>query len=283
MNTDSSSIVSSLGDGAAGGASVLPLILDIAVLVILLVVAIVGFKKGFLKGLVGLVGTVVAFIIAILCAAPVAEMVENGFGMTTSIANAVEGMLNGMEAFNVPLTDEGLSNALAELGLPGFISDMIIDVVSQLNIEGDPTIAQVVSPVIAGFISTAICGILLFIVSAILLNLFAGLLSKVFDKIPVIGAINHILGLALGLIKGLIFVYIVLGVLSVLPIQGVQDVLAQTTVINWLYEMNLIMLAIENLSVLTPIVEYVQDFISGLTGNTEGTETAAVILASLPC
>ena len=109
------------------------------------------------------------------------------------------------------------------------------------------------------------------------------MLSKVFDKIPVIGAINHILGLALGLIKGLIFVYIVLGVLSVLPIQGVQDVLAQTTVINWLYEMNLIMLAIENLSVLTPIVEYVQDFISGLTGNTEGTETAAAILASLPC
>ena len=283
MNTDFSSIVSSLGEGAAGGVSVLPLILDVAVLVILLVVAIVGYKKGFLKGLVGLVGTVVAFIIAILCAAPVAEMVESAFGMTTNIAGAVEGMLNGMEVFTVPLSDEGLSTALGELGLPGFIADMIIDVVAQLNIEGDPTIAQVVAPVIAGFISTAICGILLFIVSAILLNLFAGLLSKVFDKIPVIGAINHILGLALGLVKGLIVVYIVLGVLSVLPVQGLQDVLAQTTVINWLYETNLIMLAIQNLSVLSPIVEYVQEFISGLSGNAQETETVAAVLASLPC
>lgn len=276
-----SSSSSAMGEAISGG-SVLPLILDIAVVLFLLIFAIVGFKKGFLKGLVGLVGTVVAFIIAILCAAPLAEFVENNFGMTTGIANSIESALNGVEGFNVPLTDEGLSTALSNLGLPGFLSDMIISVVSQLSIEGDPTIAQVVAPVIAGFLATAICGVILFIVSAILLNLFAGLLSKVFDKIPVIGAINHILGLALGLVKGLIFVYIILGVLSLIPVQGLQDVLAQTTVINWLYEMNLIMLAIENISALTPIVEYVQGFIGGLTGGTEGTETAAAILASMP-
>ena len=148
--------------------------------------------------------------------------------------------------------------------------------------EGDPTVAQVVAPVIAGFLATAICGVGLFIVAAIVLNLLAGALSKLFDKIPVIGAINHILGLALGLIKGLIFVYIILGVCSVIPVQAVQDTLAETTVIQWLYETNLIMLAIENISALTPIVEYVQDFINGLMGGGEGTETAAVILASLP-
>ncbi len=272
----------SAAEGAAGIGAFLPLILDIAVIVFLLVFVIVGFKKGFLKGLVGLIGTAVAIVIAILCAAPLAGFLEDTFGMTTAISGNIENALNGVDGFTVPMTDEGLSAALANLGIPGFLSDMIIDVVAQLNIEGDPTVAQVVAPVIAGFLATAICGVGLFIVAAIVLNLLAGALSKLFDKIPVIGAINHILGLALGLIKGLIFVYIILGVCSVIPVQAVQDTLAETTVIQWLYETNLIMLAIENISALTPIVEYVQDFINGLMGGGEGTETAAVILASLP-
>ncbi len=258
----------------------LPLILDIVVVLFLLIIVIVGWKKGLLRGLVGLISTIVAFFVAIFFAGTVADFAESTFGVTTSITGWMEGVLNGVDGFNVSMSDEGITTALGNLGLPDFLADMVLGVVEQLNIEGAPTIAQVVAPVLAGFIATAICGIALFIVSAIVLNLLAGFLSKVFDKIPVIGAVNHLLGFVLGAVKGLIFVYIVLAVLSILPFEELQDALAQATVISWLYENNLIMLALEQLSAFTPIVDYVQDFIGGLTGS--GEETASVILASMP-
>ena len=281
MFTESASSFDS-GSAGAGFMEYLPLILDIVLILFLLIVAIVGCKKGFLRGLVGLIGTIVAFVIAILCAAPVAEFVENAFGMTSGIAENLEGSLSDIDAFNVPMSDEGLTAALAELGLPGFLTDMILDVVAGLQIEGSPTVAQVVAPALAQMLAIAICGVVLFVVAAIVLNLLAGFLSKVLDKIPVVGAINHILGLALGLVKGLIVVYIILAVLSLLPVQSVQDTLAQTTVINWLLQNNLIMLAVEQISALQPVVEYVQGFIGGLTGGGENTVTAMGVMAGLP-
>ena len=250
--------------GAAGGIPI-PLILDLAVVIVFLIFAFIGAKKGFLKGIVGMVGTILAIIITYQFAEPFTQFMEEQFGLTTTISSWLESFLNQNELFRVELSDEGISKALESLGLPEFLSSMVMDVIAQTEITGAPTISQAVAPALGGIISSTVCGGVLLFGSSLLLKLVSALLSGIFDKIPVLGGINRFLGFVLGCVKALVLIYIVLGILSVLPITELHTLLNQTTIIAWLYQTNLLILLIQQISSIGFIVEHVQNFIAGLT------------------
>ncbi len=251
--------------GVAGGGSV-PLILDLAVVIIFLIFAFIGAKNGFLKGIVGMMGTILAIIITYNFAEPFTQFMENQFGLTTTISSWVESFLNQNELFRVELSDEGISKALESLGLPSFLSSMVMDVIAQTEITGAPTVAQAVAPALGGIISSVLCGGALLFGSGLLLKLASALLSGILDNIPVLGGINRFLGFVLGGIKALVLIYIVLGILSVLPITELHTLLNQTTIIAWLYQTNLLILLIQQIASIGFIVEHVQEFIRSLTG-----------------
>ena len=252
--------------GSAGGIPPVPLILDLAVVIIFLIFAFIGAKKGFLKGIVGMVGTILAIIITYQFAQPFTQFMEDQFGLTTTISSWLESFLNQNELFRVELSDEGISKALESLGLPGFLSSMVMDVIAQTEITGTPTVAQVVAPAFGGIISSTVFGGALLFGSGLLLKLASALLSGIFDKIPVLGGINRFLGFVLGGVKALVLIYIVLGIVSVLPITELHTLLNQTTIIAWLYQTNLLILLIQQIASIGFIVEHVQEFIGSLTG-----------------
>lgn len=269
-----------VADGAESGIAIIPIVLDVIVGVFLLIYAIIGFKKGFLKGLVGLLGTIIALVIAFSLTSVVVGFLNEHFHWNESMASWFEGMLNEKEGFSQPMTQAGVESALEGLGLPGFLSGMVLKIVAGLTNTDGLTIAQVVSSALAGLLLTAIVGVLIFIISAILLNALANLISKLLDKLPVLGTLNHFLGLLLGLVKALIFIYIILGVLSLLPFDSLRECLNQTYLISWMQENNLLLIIVQQLSSFDSIIKSVQDFINGLL-NGGGEETRALIQAGI--
>lgn len=272
------SILLAAAEGDSADVNYLPLILDVVAIVFLLIFMIRGYKKGFLKELVGLIGTIVAFFIAFSFAAPLADFLESQFGLTTMLSGWVEGILNGIEVFEVPLSGESLNNALDVLILPSFLKDTIQEILAGVQYEeGAVTIAQMLSPIFAGFLVSLICGIVLFIVSSVVLELLANVLSSILDKIPLLGGLNRLLGFLLGGVRALIYLYIILGVLSFLPFEELHECLKQTVFINWLVENNLIMLVFQQLFSSENLMETVQGFIDGLLGGGNPPSEPAVV------
>lgn len=80
------------------------------------------------------------------------------------------------------------------------------------------------------FLWTAIAGIAVFVVAKILLSLIAAGLTKIANSIKAVGAVNTLLGAAVGFLKAVILICAVLAVISVLPETAEFSVKAQTAI-----------------------------------------------------
>ena len=257
------SILSAAGNGAENIASFLPGILDILLLVFLLIFIISGYKKGFIKKIVKLVGIIVAFAVAYSFAGVVVELLNTHFQLSELLAGALEGGLMQNEAFAQPADIEGLEQALLGLNLPEMLTDALIQALEGLNITQGQTLANVVAIALAPILLSIIVGVALFIVALILITVLANLLSSFLDKVPLLGTLNHVLGMLVGALEAIIYVYIILAVLSFLPMADLQTILSQTTILNWLRENNIIMLLYEQILQSEDIMQTIQDMING--------------------
>ena len=74
-----------------------------------------------------------------------------------------------------------------------------------------------------------VAGVLVFIVLLVVLLLLFRLLSgglKWFNKLPVIGFFNRLGGALLGLLIGAVFAYVVISVISLVPVRGLMEAVA---------------------------------------------------------
>ncbi|MBQ3507076.1 MAG: CvpA family protein [Clostridia bacterium] len=95
--------------------------------------------------------------------------------------------------------------------------------------------SQSVSDGISGTISSVIGYILLFLIVYAVLTLAVVLLRRL-TNLPVVGTLDHLLGLALGLVGGLltaVFLALILG--AVLRISGNEEILEQTFLLRTVY------------------------------------------------
>ena len=189
----------------------------IASAVILLIIAIfmiVGAVKGFLGQIFGFIGGLAALILAIILCRPVANII---FSNTTWMDGLA---LKIADVFNLPDTEveaQNLTAALTEMNYPGFMQDSIVKLAESMN-EATVNLSIVISQTIAKFIIIALCFIALFILIRLGVLLLKGL-SKALTQLPVIGTVDKILGLVLGFLKGLLLVYVLMFLLSIIPLE----------------------------------------------------------------
>lgn len=97
-----------------------------------------------------------------------------------------------------------------------------------------------------------ISAILVFVIVCIILSIIGGLLSIV-DHLPVVRQINHFLGAVLGLLIGLLFVFIALTIIGLFSKEGLGHELAQlikqSDVLLWLYKINPITQLVKQISI----------------------------------
>ena len=229
---------------------------DVALILVFLIFMVVGIKKGFLGLLVGFLGLFMIFIISFLLYKPVSSLLAasplNGTltdmydGM---VLNWISGMDESVKTFvDVPvneLTNEQISAVLAELKLPGFILSSISNLINSAlsgssAAETSLTLKAIIVNGMENMTLSAIAWILMFIISSIVMFILRRFV-KVFNKIPVIGGINMLLGAVLNLIIGFLMVSIVTGLFVLISPSmpaSVIDYVNNTTILGWFYNSN---------------------------------------------
>lgn len=182
-----------------------------------------GYRKGLIKVAFGLVSFILAIIISVILYKPVSSFIINYTPIDDNIEAAVTERLDSSET-----TDEEIDNFVAN-----YFS----------NIKNAST--AVIADTISKTIINISCMIIVFIVAKIVLLLFK-FIGDLISKLPLIKQVNNIGGFLYGLLKGLVIIYILLALISILsPLVNLNElinIINKSIIANIMYNNNIILI-----------------------------------------
>jgi len=191
------------------------IIIDVFVVLAFVIFGIIGFKKGFLHSVLSLFSWVVCLGVAIWLAKYAAGWINGIYDFSGLIGGKIsKGLIKSndfyAQAINV-FEAGGKESLIAALPKDNKFIAQIAEAVfshSNVNMSSDATIASVLGNNLGHICMIVISGVLVFTVLKIAV-FFLGKLFKNIEQTTVLGGLNKILGLILGLIKaGIIIVAI---------------------------------------------------------------------------
>ena len=204
---------------------------DIALVLILGVSTWIAAKKGIFKSVYKLFSIVLTIIAVVLLSGPVGNMVESS-GLGIKIDQMV---YTGLIADKEYDKDLGKMVSTGEeenvSGLPEFVSDAV-----------STAAESAVVPAISEIVKKLVCAIIIYLVAKLLLFLIFLFIDGMF-KLPLLKSANKLLGAVVGLISGLLIVYIVCGIAS-LNVQYsavIREIIDGTYLVKYFYDQNYLM------------------------------------------
>ena len=185
-------------------------------LVDLIIISIIGTSTvlGYRKGLVGLIFKLFVFIVSLILVfalyKPVSNTIINNTGLDEAIASVIQSSLEKTpvaENENLSTSNSNLSEGSVKL-INGLISD------ASEKAKESSTLTYVsteLSYAIVRFISM----VLVFVIAKFAL-LFVKFFAEILASLPIISTFNKSGGLIYGLLKGLLIVYVILAIFSIL-------------------------------------------------------------------
>lgn len=156
---------------------------DIILIIIIAFFALLGAKKGLVKTLFGAVSTVISIVLSMILYKPVSGMLYDsatGDSIRTGVAEFIKEKMQTGE--NFPLFEQSVET----------LTSLVINAIS--------------------FIVVVLAVKVLIIVISNVLNIAT--------KLPVIKQANKLLGMAAGVLSGIIVCYIIIGVIATLSAEG---------------------------------------------------------------
>lgn len=213
------------------------LVIDLVILAIIVLNVGIGFKRGLTGSLLKIASFFIALIIAFLFYKPVADLVIANTNWDDDLQASIEQMLNGEVGEDGKVSEEqsSLPKEMVE-----YINQNIDKVVQEAKNEVVPTVAtQITSTIIQ-----AGSAIVLFIIAKIILTIVSFLL-KFITELPILKQVDKTGGIIYGLIAGLVFIWIVLAIISLLSPAlentGFIKAISESAIGGFLYNNNLLM------------------------------------------
>lgn len=224
-------------------------VFDGIVIVVLVLFTVIGARKGFIKAAADLLGGIIAMIAAGMLSNPVAEFIY-----TKLFAEAVESRIKAV------LEVKGLELSEYFAQLPEFVSRWLdfaginADTVAQKMAESGGSAAETVTttlaPIFVGLINVFVV-IILFLLFMIIIKALANLLTGFFH-LPLLKEVNGLLGAVLGILLGLLMVWVAIGAIeffqpmmehdtldklnTLVENSTVCDILVRMNPIKWMFE-----------------------------------------------
>ena len=236
--------------------------IDIVALVLLTVCVIIGVVKGFVNSFINIFGTILSLLFAVLLCSSMAGFLETCFGLISSIASGIGGVLSsifGETIMNTPLSSAD-QNIMSEAGLGLWLISIILDVKNNPSIPENTSLNEIICPVFTYYVAAIISVVILFILFRILFFLLGKLVSSLREEIEIVNKVDRILGAVLGLIQGIVYIEFALLIISIIPIDFFQMLtheVSNTFLVNIIAHINLfhaIIGWIANSSTLTTII-----------------------------
>ena len=218
-------------------------ILTIIILAVLVLSVIGGYKKGFLKTAFSLVAWIVVLILCNFVTPIVTDMLVEKTEIEVVVQKTVDTKIDQVINETINETIEGTDLAELEAALPAELKDALLGENGSLQ----EVVTNGVDLDTAGLVN-GIVGILGFVITVIVLRLamlVVELALNLVGKLPLIGPMDKILGLACGAGKGIILCWVILAVVSVLALTGTNTELAtyisQSELLTWLQDNNVLL------------------------------------------
>lgn len=203
----------------------------IGVIAILALSAFYGYKRGFVHIVLSMVAMLVTSLLAGLLTVPVSAMIASA----TSVDESLEESVGELIALNEVVDVQSVS----KLNLPSQIEDIIVEGASGVVGGFNEYLVETVAGLILKAITFFILIIIIYIVVRIVIFMF-----DFISKLPVINSINKTGGLIVGLLQGLLIVWIACLVVTAFGDKAwAQEVFTQINanpLLTFIYNNNLI-------------------------------------------
>ncbi len=211
------------------------MILDIIVIAFVLLGAFLGYKKGLVGVAISLISIILSIVLGLLFNGVIANGIYNdttlGKGIEQTIYNGINTTLNTNE------TDETENNMYENL------------VNSIVGPAKDALTNEQLAKTITMYILKGMSFIIIFVAVFVICYILQMVLNLVFD-LPILHSVNQIGGIAAGVIKAVIKVYIVLAIISFLEpmsiLEPVINYINSSAVTSFLYHNNVFVFLIKS-------------------------------------
>ena len=212
-----------------------PVIIDIVVIVVLVGFTIYGARRGLLRALAGLLVVIVALVGAGIVAAtftqPVTKLV------TPLIADHIEKKVDAViENTQAPVSQDGTENfsvedLLALLGLDQEMQEALAEQAEEKIEDTGATIAMAVVDSLAQSIIYAVLYMISFVGLSILLRVLLRAMDLVL-QLPGLHLLNSLGGAAVGLVEGMLLLFLVVWVLRRMGVSFETEALASAHILQ---------------------------------------------------
>lgn len=204
--------------------------------VILIAIIILNVAVGYKKGLINVIFSICAFLIAILVTLILYKPVSNLIINNTDIDDKIKEVIINNNQVNENNNNEAQEE---KTELQKYVESKVSDMEDAAKSEA----IQIVADTISKTAIEILTAILLFIITRILVIILKAF-SEGLSKIPIIKQCNQAGGIAYGLLKAIIIIYLLLTILFlVVSINGngtISKAIEDSTITKVLYENNII-------------------------------------------
>ncbi len=201
-------------------------LIDILVCLFIFITIYINSKKGLIEVAYKIVAFFIAIIISLILFKPISALLINNTNIDEYVNNYVVSTID--KDSNEEKTENKENNSIPK----------IFD--NAINSAKKET-TQAVSSSITNIVINIISFIAVFIITRIIL-IFLHIFSEAIGNLPLIKQFNHIGGLLYGLLKSFIIIFIILALVSVLPLTSLQETIGSTIITRTLYNINPILL-----------------------------------------
>ena len=203
------------------------IIVDLILIACFILFIFVGYKKGLAGSLIKLCSFVIALILALALYKPVANAVKDNTQIDENIKSTI------VETF-------GQQEQTQEENMPKDLVQNISSEIENATSEAVNNTAQSISDTIINIGA----GIVIFIVARLLL-IIVSIFAKQIVKLPIIGLVDKVGGIAYGTVEGIVIIYIVLGLISLSSLiwvdNAVVTAITNSGIGSFLYNNNIIL------------------------------------------
>lgn len=213
--------------------------MDAIVLILMVVLGVKDGKKGFVACVFSVLSTVVSLILAFSLMKPMLGWTDGFWGLQGVLQDSVTTVFGKIKGLNIDVSNQGLETALTNINLPKFLVNMVVDEFGNASLPVGTTVGALLGQSLGELIAGVISWIVIYLLSKyVVFFIFKKVLTKLLDKIPVVGKANHVIGFVVGALKGLLIVSAIFAVIALIPSTAIGTFFSKCWFVGLLYNHN---------------------------------------------
>ncbi|MBQ7248139.1 MAG: CvpA family protein [Lachnospiraceae bacterium] len=172
---------------------------------ILAAMTVMGYHKGFLKTLVSMLSILLSILFVYFFSGPVTKLIDSNTGLRETIRQSVYEKLLERSEEEAAVTDEQQQAVADDSFIPGVILEAFNGETNPFGTQEDYNTRLSVH--IADLAMKAAGMLVTLVLAFILIRILMGV-AGVMNRIPLLGSVNRVLGAAIGLVQGLLILWV---------------------------------------------------------------------------